>query len=243
VRLIEHFEEMSTAGPDPRLAATKITGSDSWAVIGSPVAMDDGRDLFWYVPQPVAFALLEAKRHQDRGVDARQEIMGALVPRHDGRCAPADPARTIDCISDLQVAVFYAFTAIESLANHSIDQLDDNATVQVENWKGELVEVAKPEMVRRLGISEKLSVVVPMLDDGVNIKGRRPWERYVHLKRLRDELVHVKERGYSPDARERTAYDRLLLGDADDCAGDAVSVVTGARPTFLPEFVLEALTQ
>jgi hypothetical protein len=228
--------------PDPRLVATRVTSGDGgWILNLSLAAMSDGRELRWYPPQSVAFALIEAKRFRDRGVTSREAIMGALVARPDGAWAPADPSQTLDCVSDLHVAVLYAFTAVESLANHSIDQLEDDATVQVENWKGEEVAVPKSEMVRRLGISEKLSRVVPMLDDGVNIKGTRTWERYRHLKGLRDELVHVKERGYTPDPQQLTAYDRLLLGDADPCVEDAVAVVTGARPTFLPDFVLEAL--
>lgn len=99
----------------------------------------------------------------------------------------------------------------------------------------------KSDMVRRLNLEEKLTRAVPLLPDGANIKGTRPWERYLHLKRLRDELVHVKERGYSPDPDEPTAYDRLLLGHGDDCVEDAVSVAAGARPTFLPDHVLAAL--
>ncbi|MFZ0972695.1 MAG: hypothetical protein WAN22_10760 [Solirubrobacteraceae bacterium] len=234
---------MSTEGeyrPDPRLVATRTREGD-WLLNVSPVAMSDGRELRWYPPQPVAFALMEAKRYQDRGVEERQAIMSALARRADAAWAPGDPTQTLNCISDLHIAVLYAFTAIESLANHSIDQLDDDATVEVENRKGELVELSKSDMVRRLGISEKLTRVVPMLDDGVNIKGTRPWERYRHLKELRDELVHVKERGYSPDPQVLTAYDRLLLGEGDDCVGDAVAVVVGARPAFLPDFVLEPL--
>lgn len=65
----------------------------------------------------------------------------------------------------------------------------------------------------------------------------------MHLKRLRDDLLHVKERGYSPDPEERTAYDRLMLGDGDDCVEDALAVVRAARPDFLPEHVLAVLVR
>jgi hypothetical protein len=81
-----------------------------------------------------------------------------------------------------------------------------------------------------------------MLEDGTNIKGTRPWERYLHLKGLRDGLVHVKQRGYSSNPSYPNAYDRLMLGDADSCVEDALEVITGARPTFLPDFVLQALS-
>jgi hypothetical protein len=203
--------------------------------------MSDGRELRWYLPQPVAFPLIEAKRYRDRGAPERAAIMGSLVRRPDGAWAPDDASRALNCVSDLHVAVLYAFTAIESLASHSIDQLDDTAVIEIEIRKGEVTVVPKADMVRRLNLDEKLSRVIPMLDDGANIKGTRGWERYLHLKGLRDGLVHVKERGYSSDPNSPSAYDRLMLGDGDTCVEDALAVVTGARPTFLPDFVLQAL--
>jgi hypothetical protein len=97
-------------------------------------------------------------------------------------------------------------------------------------------------MVRRFGISEKLTLAVPLLPDGENFKGTWPWERYRHLKRRRDELVHVKQRGYDPDPDVRTAYDRVVLGAADTCSQDALDVVRAARPEFLPDHVLKVLS-
>jgi hypothetical protein len=90
-------------------------------------------------------------------------------------------------------------------------------------------------MVRRLNLDEKLKLAVPMLDDedllfdgprmvGKSIAGTQPWVRYLHLKGLRDGLVHVK-REVSEDPAVRTAFDRLLLGDADYCARDAFDIV------------------
>lgn len=234
---------MSAGGhytPDPRLTATRTTAGD-WILNVSPVAMEDGRELRWWPPQPVAFALLEAKRHQELGVPSRLAIMETLVERPDGAWGPADPEQVLDCVTNLQTAVLFAFSAIESLANHSIDQLGDAATIEVTNAKGDTVLLPKSEMVRRLGLSEKLSRVIPMLSDGANIKGTKPWERYRHLKELRDELVHVKDRGIKSDPTTPSAYDRLMLGHGDDCVGDALMIITAARPEFLPGFVLDAL--
>ena len=219
----------------------KPVAPDTWAVAVSPVRLDDSRVLNWHPPQPVAFAVIEAARYVTRGERQRRRIMGSLRARPNAAYEPPNSRAVIDCISDLSVAVLFAFTAIESLANHSIDQLSDDAIVQVEFKQGEVREVTKAEMVRRLRIEEKLAQAVPMLDDARSIKGTHPWERFLHLKKLRDDLVHVKERGYSPDPDERTAYDRLLLGDGDSCARDAYLVITAARPGFLPEHVAEEL--
>jgi hypothetical protein len=125
---------MTTGEPftvDPRLVTTRVT-SGGWLLHISPATMRDGRQLRWYPPQPVAFALIEAKRYRDRGVTERAAITGGLVHRDDDARAPEHVGRALDCVSDLRVAMTYAFTAIESLANHAIDQLADTATIEVE---------------------------------------------------------------------------------------------------------------
>jgi hypothetical protein len=73
------------------------------------------------------------------------------------------------------------------------------------------------------------------------VAGTAAWDRYLELKFLRDELLHVKERGYDPDPKVRTAYDRLIAGEGDSCVEDALAVVDGAFPGFLPPNVREAL--
>jgi hypothetical protein len=212
----------------------------TWIVGVSPVQLDDGRVLMWHSPQPVAFNLIESKAFRDRGVRARRSIMGNLARRpKDGpdRVGPRDSRAPIDCISDLQAGVLSAFTAIESLANHVIDMLDDDATL---TRKGRVV--AQSDMVRELGIDDKLKLVVPLADGGARIAGSAVWDdHYRPLKFLRDELLHVKERGMDPDPNVHTAYDRLMLGQGDTCVEDATAVVEGAWPGFLPEQVRHAL--
>lgn len=92
--------------PDPRLVATRVT-TGGWVLSVSPARMEDGRELGWYPPQPVALGLLEAKRYRDRGVKEREAIMSELEPREDGRWGwpPAKAPQVIDFVSDLQVAV------------------------------------------------------------------------------------------------------------------------------------------
>ena len=62
------------------------------------------------------------------------------------------------------------------------------------------------------------------------------------LKFLRDELLHLKARGYDPDPAVRTASDLLIVGEGDGGVEDAPSVVEGAFPGFLPDHVLPGLT-
>lgn len=96
-------------------------------------------------------------------------------------------------------------------------------------------------MVRWLSGDDKYKLVFRLVDGGETIAGTTAWERYLALKDLRDELVHIKERGLQTDADQPSAYDRLMLGEADSCVADAIAVVEGAWPGFLPPHVRSAL--
>jgi hypothetical protein len=188
----------------------------------------------------VAFSLVEAKRLCERAVPRRLRILGNLQRRKNDSYGPQNSMRTLDVVSDLWSAVLHSFAAIEATANDSIDGLPAEAVVTI-GKKNRTREVSQPEMVRTLNLDEKLSRAVPLLDIGVEIVGTRPWERYRHLKGLRDDLVHVKVRNGNPNPNVRTAYDRLLLGDGDSCARDAFDIVQAARPGFLGDHVVEHL--
>ena len=154
---------------------------------------------------------------------------------------PTNSQRTLDVLSELWSAVLrHSFAAVEAIADDSIDRLPQDAVVTI-GKQDRSRDVLQEDMVRTLNLDEKFEFVVPMLDGGEPIKGRRPWERYLHLKGVRDDLVHVKDRGVDPDRGVRTAYDRLLLGDADTCAKDALDIVQAARPGFLGRHVVEYL--
>ncbi len=236
-------KERPERGKDPRLVAVRATEMngeklppDTWAQALSPVLMDDERELLWYPPQPVAFNLVEAKRARDRGVKARRNIMAKLKKRSKGDgVQPVNSSSTLDCVRDLQSAVLFAFTAIESLANHAIDMLGDDFTLTFKKRT-----YTQKELVG-LGIEDKLKRLLPKMDGGQKIAGTAVWERFRKLKFVRDELLHVKARGLDPDPQKRTAYDRLLVGEADECVNDAVAVVEGAWPGFLPPHVQKAL--
>lgn len=208
-----------------------------WIVAVSPVALEDGREMQWHPPQPVAFNLLEAKKYRDRGVRQRRRIMGNLQKRANGTLQPSDARAPIDCLSDMIAAVLFAFAAIESFANHAVQLLPDDATIVIR--KGEIVD---RDRLDALGVEDKLKVVVPFVANAGVVAGTAPWERFLHLKRLRNDLVHVKRRGYDPDPAIRTAYDRLMVGDGDECVEDAIAVIETAIPHFLPAHVRTALT-
>jgi hypothetical protein len=214
----------------------EIARKGDWVLAVSQTRLPDGRVLSWHSPQPVALNLLEAHRLAVRGARGRRKAMAQLRRRDDGTYGPVNGRTVIDCVADLQQAVFCAFAAVESLANHAVDMLDP-ATEVVDGRR----TFTGSEIVR-LSVDEKLKRVLPMMSGGRSPAGGAAWPRYRALKHLRDELVHVKERGYGPDPAVNSAYDRLVLGHGDDCAQVARAVIDAAWPGWLPEHVVEELT-
>lgn len=242
---------------DPRLAASRVRAIDgeaineeAHAIVVSPVELSDGRVLALHGPQVVAFNLVEAQRHARRGVKARRQVVGNLCRRDDGWWGVRDSTKGIDCIRDLATAVLFSFTALEGLGNHTIDQMEKDATVEVER-DAEKVTVTRERMERTLSVSEKLGVVIPAFTGTPSLKGDAIWGKFVRLRRLRDGLVHPKNRGSNPlrsgtpdlrpDPRDPGIYGQLMRGDGDTCAEDSLALVRALRPEFLTEHVMESL--
>lgn len=73
---------------DARLVASLVTGPaddpldvepGDWLVAACPVRLPDGRVLAYHPPRPVAFNLIESKRHRDRGARRRHAVVGNLA--------------------------------------------------------------------------------------------------------------------------------------------------------------------
>jgi hypothetical protein len=167
--------------------ATAIDGEpltgEHWVVGVSPARMADGRVMMWHPPHPIAFNLLEAQRFAERGARKRVNIVSKLARREGGTYGPANDHAALDCLCDLDVAVLFAYTAIESLANHAIDMLPDDATIKA---KGKTL--AKDDLIW-LATEEKLKRVLPELEHGQAIAGdAHLWRRFQRLRSLRHDL-------------------------------------------------------
>jgi hypothetical protein len=206
----------------------------------SPLRLRDGEVVSFGAPDVVAFFLIEAKKARDKGERRRKAALRSRTDNTDGSVHLGNEAAVLDALAALTTAVLSSFSAVEALANTCIDDLPDNALLALEK-NGVVTDVDKDAMVRSLRISEKLDRAVPLLTGAPSIKGTKAWERYVHLRRMRDNLVHVKQRGYSKDPDEPTVFGMLLRGDASDCVEDAVAVVDALRPDWLTEGAREKL--
>jgi hypothetical protein len=228
---------------DPRLTLEKVNEvrdgegnivPGDYLVAVAPVELADGRVLFFRNPQAVVFSLHEAARHRKGGEKLRQRVTTQVAKRQDGDWEPRDHAAAIDCISEMAAAVLFSFAALEAFANHTIDQLDEDAVVNVER-RGSEVDIRRDDLVRTLSITEKLDRAVPALTGRASAKGSAEWRGFVELRRLRDGIVHIKDRAYSSDPKDPAVFGRLIRGDASTCDRDALALIDKLRPEFLSE--------
>jgi hypothetical protein len=206
--------------------------------------LDDGNVLALHAPSIPAFYLITAQELRDQGERERKKVMATIRP------SPAlddwsdmdvsNDSLAMDALGKLASAAILSTAAIEAYANEAIDRLDPAATVTIER-RGEQVEVAQPELVRRLGLDEKLDLVAPLVSGQASIKGTRPWELFKRLNELRGEVVHVKARGRTDDPDIPSALGRLLLGEGSKCVEDAATVINACDPGWLPEAARRAL--
>jgi hypothetical protein len=239
------------AFPDPRLLTVEVT-----AIGGVPVAeptfiypvdrrrLDDQKVLAFHAPSVPAFYLMTAKELRDQGEPERTKVMETIKPspeRNDwAEMDVSDDSLAMDALGKLASAVILSMAAVEAYANEAIDRLDAAETVTIER-RGEQIDVAQPELVRRLGLDEKLDLVAPKVSGHPSIKGTQPWEIFKKLNELRGEVVHVKARGRTDDPDVPSVLGRLLLGEGSKCVEDATTVITACDPGWLPEAARQAL--
>jgi hypothetical protein len=181
---------------------------------------------------PVARFLIGAKEHRDTGEKLRSRILASRHARVDGNFEFKDEQALLDAVTHLTSAVLLTFLAVEATGNACIAKLPADATLEVER-RGLKVVLARDSMERQLSVAEKLDRIPPLLYGSTSMKGTAAWGRFVHLRRLRDGLVHLKDPGYSRDPDDPGPFSQLLAGDAAQCVEDAVAVIMSADPRII----------
>jgi hypothetical protein len=238
--------------PDPRLWTTEVK-----EIGGKPVSeptyifpvdrlrLDDGRVLAFHAATLPGFYLVTAKELRDAGERVRQEVLAATrdaLEREDwADVNVSDDSLALDALGKLFSAVILSAAAVEAYANEAVDRLPDGTIIERRRGK-ETQQIPKEEAIRRLGLDEKLHLVLPIVTGVESSKGKKPWEAFARLNELRGEIVHYKPRGKTDDPDIASALGRLLKGEAATCVEDAASVVLAYEANALPESTKQALT-
>ncbi len=81
---------------------------------------------------------------------------------------------------------------------------------------------------------DKLKKTVPHADPCKAIAGDSTlWTRFREIKALRDDLVHLTRRGYSPDPEHPSPFGRLIAGVADNYPEDVEKLIEAIWPGYL----------
>jgi hypothetical protein len=87
--------------------------------------------------------------------------------------------------------------------------------------------IPRSQLARRLTITEKLDRIVPQVAQRRSIKGLAVGGDFKQLKNLRDDLIHLKMRGYPTDPDEPSAL-ALWPTPRSACRGSNVVWPVGA---------------
>lgn len=121
--------------------------------------------------------------------------------------------QAFNAIEHLSVSVIMAYSAIEAFCNDSIP-------LNHEYWHNKKSEIIvemsnKEDLERRFSTGEKLITILPEIFEVESPKGKKAWQSYIKLKKVRDSLVHAKSaevRSVGED--ENNLWDKLFLLEA-----------------------------
>ncbi len=113
-----------------------------------------------------------------------------------------DPTiETYDYLELIMASIIFAYTAIEAFAN---EELPEDFIYEEKTKSGLFIVHNKEWIERNVSLDEKLTILIPKVTNKPSPKGSKIWENYVHLRRLRHRIIHLKTRD-----RERSQGENL----------------------------------
>lgn len=100
-------------------------------------------------------------------------------------------AVTYDYFEFIMASIVFSHTALEAFANEEIPE-DFVYEMQTEN--GILIPQSKDWIERNISLDEKFATILPKITGKPSPKGLKIWENYVHLRRLRHRIIHMKSK-------------------------------------------------
>ena len=195
-----------------------------------PVRLTYGSLVYISAALAPSMHLQEALRLAEHGEVRRQAALASLEPDGTGYSRVRDKAAELDRISAIGASILLSFAAVEAYANELMVRLPDDATVPVER-NDTVRNIAKRNAVD-IGIGEKVRFVVPRVT-GNQVWGTPAWDQFADLRRLRDEVTHLRDRGVSNDPDMPTVLGRIFRGDGANAPQEAAAVIEAAEPGWI----------
>ncbi len=144
-----------------------------------------------------------------------------------------------DYFEQSMISATFSFQALEAFANQVMeDRLGGGQTYTVTRKKGPQT-LDSASLQRELSTEEKLATVLPDLFKVISPKGKKIWQRFVGLKRVRDATVHLKTADHYVvgSVDKQTLFYQLLNHNAREFPRVSIDLMTyynaGQQPTWL----------
>lgn len=136
--------------------------------------------------EPSATALFLSQSH-------KAYIEAIRLHPYQGNKAPhtgaGNTATIYDYLELIMSSVISSFTSLEAFANEEIPE----EFIYEDTTKGEVIVARSKEWIEKhLSLDEKLASLLPNILEKDSPKGLKIWEDYVHLRRLRHRIIHLK---------------------------------------------------
>jgi hypothetical protein len=165
----------------------------SIVVLVSQVVPPEGPPIAFPAPSATAIALGVACRAARAASVLRTQLRFGPAVAPEGQVLSLDRSVTsqlFDYFEQCFVTAVFSIQALEAYCNYKISQsLLSDYTVE---RRGKTVVLSPPEVERELSIDEKLGTLLPDLLSVPTPRGRKEWEAYVNIRRVRDATIHLK---------------------------------------------------
>lgn len=89
---------------------------------------------------------------------------------------------------NIMASIVFAYTALESFSNEEIPDNYKYSIVKKDRTK----KFSKSWIERNLSLGIKLGDIIPHIHSVTSIKGDKLWSEFIHLRDLRDRIIHMK---------------------------------------------------
>lgn len=101
-----------------------------------------------------------------------------------------DEFQLFHILEQKMACIIFAYTALEAFANSQIP--DDYVYMKNRSDKKCVEQYSKSQIERFISLDTKLGEILPEIMSLASPKGTSSWEKYLSLKKLRDEIIHCK---------------------------------------------------
>lgn len=151
-----------------------------------------------------------------------------------------DEFQLFHILEQKMACIIFAYTALEAFANSQIP--DDYVYIKNRSDKKCVEQYSKSQIERFISLDTKLGDILPEIMGLASPKGTSTWEKYISLKKLRDEIIHCKS---APTTQETNQIFKDLFSEtvANPCleAKDIIgyflnSLKPSDQPMWFKEF-------